>query len=813
MAFLSAILALCLCLWSFNALAAAVTTSAPAQPAPGAPATVNDYYVVTLVASPEPLSTRKIAAEFPDKTVYMARDDKGMYRVRAGFFTSLPDAAAFKKQIRATYPGAMIVRIESTEYLALSGARVKVATPAPAPVKPAPVAKAAPVPPLEPKPEYPVAESEPSTEPPTPPATTSLAANDTTTAAPPSPPVITPAAVPPAPTTSPAPATTAADVSASKITETPSKPVVQPKADAKPLPVKTALAMNNAKPAASGPLPVLPADASVEQRAAALMKYGRDALTQGDNPAAIRALDQLLQLPPNRLSQEALELMGVARERNGEIELAKEAYDRYLKLYPQGEDADRVRQRMANVDTALTRTAETRKPATETGTIKKGDRDETETTIFGSLAQSYYHGASQVETTDRTQVTPPSTLSFTDQSSLITNVDLNARFRSQTWDNRVVFRDTNVANFISGQHSSNRFTSGYLDIKNRPANYSLRAGRQPASSGGVLNSFDGGMFGYTIAPQWRFNAVAGIPVEPGTATNKRFAGFNVDMGTFAEHWGGNVYVIQQNVDGNTVDRRAVGGELRYFDPRQSVYSLIDYDTLFREVNTFLLQGTWQSEARTTYNFMLDHRRAPALQASNALIGQQSVTTVAQLRETLSDEEIRAQAKKLTPKSDLALVGASHPFDATWQFGGDVRVSKISGTEAAGDQPATESSGNVYAYSLQAIGSNILTKRDVSVFSFSYLKGRTFTGQSYSLSNRSVLRDKWTLEPALRYYQQKDNQDISIKRLTPSVRLSYQWKTNITLETEAGVEKSKTESPTQQDDTIRKYYSLGYRWDY
>lgn len=830
MAFLSAVLALALCLWSFKTFGAPAAAPGPTRPAPTSdtPNAVSDYYAVTLIASPEPLSTRKIATEFPDKTVYMARDDKGIYRVRVGFFTSLPDAAAFKKQVVASYPGAMIMRITPSEYLALSGAKLKTATAAPKTVKPAPVAKPAAVTPAEPKPAPLVTDSKPSTNPPVAPPKTVVAVRNTV--------AVTPA-VSPAPTTTvedlsanyptetqlepsteppAAPSKTmAVDSSAGNPTETPSKPETRPKADAKALPVKTALAMNNAKPAAPlvaqvAPEPI-PADASVEERAAALMKRGRDALTQGDNAAAIRSLDQLLKLPPNRSTQEALELMGVARERNGETALAKEAYDRYLKLYPQGEDADRVRQRLANVDSTLTKTAQTRQPAAETRTTTK---DGVETTIYGSLAQSYYHGASQIETTTMTGTTQDkSTLSLTDQSTLITNVDLNARFRSQTWDNRVVFRDTHVANFLAGQKSSNRFSSGYLDIKNRPSNYSMRAGRQPASSGGVLNSFDGALFGYSFAPQWRLNAVAGIPVEPGTHTNKRFAGLNLDMGTFAEHWGGNAYVMQQMVDGGTVDRRAVGAELRYFDPRQSVYTLLDYDTLFREVNTFLLQGTWQSEARTTYNFMLDHRRAPALQASNALIGQQSVTTIKDLRETLSDEEIRAQAKKLTPKSDLAMVGASHPFDATWQLGGDVRVSKISGTEAAGDQPAMESTGNVYTYTLQAIGSNILTKRDVSVFSFSYLKGKTFNGQSYSMSNRAVLRDKWTLEPSIRYYQQNDNQNVSIKRLSPAVRLSYQWKNNITLETEAGVEKSKTSSSTSQDDTIRKYYSLGYRWDY
>ncbi len=792
MAFLSAVLALLLCLWSFKTLGATTAAPVPTRPSSATAArdAVSDYYAVTLIASPEPQPTRKLAAEFPDRTIYMARDNKGIYRVRAGFFTSLPQAADFKKGVLASYPDAMIVRVAPAEYLALSGASLKTAAPAPETIKPAP-AETTPVP-L-------VAESKPPVKPKAVPNRIAPVATGAVSAAPTV-----------APTTSTAPEATPV------VAKSNPEPLAQPRADANTLPVKTVLAMSDARTVApmvaqtvSEPVPTAaPADSSVEGRAATLMKLGRDSLTLGDNVTAIRSFDQLLRLPPTRYTPEAQELMGLARERNGETDLAKVEYELYLKLYPQGEGTDRVRQRLANLGTTPIQVAETRKSSD----VRK--KDEVQTTVYGSLSQYYYHGASQIETTTLAGGTPQdkSTLSLTDQSTLVTNVDLNARFRSQTWDNRIVFRDTHTANFLAGQKDSNRINSAYLDIKNRPSDYSMRAGRQPASSGGVLGRFDGALFGYGLAPQWRLNAVAGIPVEPGAHTDKRFAGLNLDMGTFAEHWGGNAYTIQQTVDG-IADRQAVGGEVRYFDPKRSFYSLLDYDTLFRELNTFLFQSTWQSEARTTYNFLVDHRRAPTLQTSNALTGQQSVTTIRDLRATMTDEQIRDQAKKLTAKSNLAMVGLSHPFNSTWQLGGDVRVSKITGTEAAGEQPATEGTGNVYTYTFQAIGSNILTKRDVSVFSFSYLKGKTYNGQSYSLSNRAVLRDKWTLEPSIRYYQQNDNQNISLKRLTPAIRLSYQWKDHITLETEAGVEKTKTSSSTQQDDTLRKYYSLGYRWDY
>ena len=41
-----------------------------------------------------------------------------------------------------------------------------------------------------------------------------------------------------------------------------------------------------------------------------------------------------------------------------------------------------------------------------------------------------------------------------------------------------------------------------------------------------------------------------------------------------------------------LDRRAVGGEARYFDPVKSLLSYVDYDISYGQLNTLLLLGNW-----------------------------------------------------------------------------------------------------------------------------------------------------------------------------------------------------------------------------
>ncbi len=110
---------------------------------------------------------------------------------------------------------------------------------------------------------------------------------------------------------------------------------------------------------------------------------------------------------------------------------------------------------------------------------------------------------------------------------------------------------------------------------------------------------------------------------------------------------------------------------------------------------------------------------------------------------------------------------------------------------------------------QTIASGLFSRRDISVLSLSAITGPTYDGVSAAISNRSVLRDRWTVDLSLRYYQQTDTLDTFMERYSPTLRIGYRWRDRVTFEAEAGVENTHTDSGASggpvQDDT-RKFYN-------
>lgn len=73
---------------------------------------------------------------------------------------------------------------------------------------------------------------------------------------------------------------------------------------------------------------------------------------------------------------------------------------------------------------------------------------------------------------------------------------------------------------------------------------------------------------------------------------------------------------------------------------------------------------------------------------------------------------------------------------------------------------------------------------------------------------------WSLDTTLSWYSQHDsNTNTDVDRFSPSLRPSYKWKQNITLEAEFGEEHTTSKGPLTEDKTTRRYWSLGYRWDF
>ncbi|BAV33209.1 hypothetical protein SCL_0889 [Sulfuricaulis limicola] len=811
-------------------------------------ATPEKRFVVTLRSGFTPISDKQAKRDIPDRPVYLIQSKafgKNVYNLRVGFFDSFSEANAYRHSVLDKYPAASVTEIGRNEYATIQRT-APVAKPAMPPVE---TAKAVPVQPI---PVVPVPAPAPT---PTVPATAA---------------VISPRALyviqleeskqPIRTTRSPLPASLKSNrlyvtqtgvkdktryqlklgffekeeevfaarqqlkaaypnAKVTRITPreqndsvrmalvAPAVPVLAAPAVPVAPPAKVPARAAPAAPPASLPsVAVLPAT-SGDKEALALMDKARAALARGDNRTAVVTLDALLRMPPNRYSQDAQEFIGLARERSGEAAAAHKEYELYLRLYPTGEGADRVRQRIAALDAASPTPSPVFKAAKP--------RVEVLSTVIGNLSQYYYHGASKVDTTDLIPTAGSQnqeTLTQTDQSALVTNLNLTHRYRSEDFDNRFVVRDTHTKNFLTGQNDANRLSALYYEVKDRKRDYSARLGRQPGSSGGVLGRFDGATAGYNFTPKWRVNVVGGKPADNSFDTDLKFYGASVDLGPFAEHWGGSLYTMQQKADGVT-DRNAVGGELRYFSPAFTVYSLYDYDTEFAAPNIFLLQGNWTGGSGTSAHVLYDKRKTPSLTLTNALLGETNTSIESQLQ-TKSYEQLKQQALDLTSTTDMFSVGVSQSLSPRWQAGFDVQSAHTSATVGTVNQPAQPDTGDIHTYTGNIIGTGLFTQRDVNVLNISRIDGPDYTGNSYSLTNRLLWGASWGLDVTLSWYSQHNTTtDSKLDRFAPVLRPSYKWKENVTLEAEFGEERTTTTSATTEDKTLRRYWSLGYRWDF
>jgi len=370
--------------------------------------------------------------------------------------------------------------------------------------------------------------------------------------------------------------------------------------------------------------------------------------------------------------------VGVVWERLGNTDRARTEYELYLRLYPQGEGADRVRQRLAT----LTGEAVAAAPAGQaaSGAEPAAAKPATARNRFnGNIAQYYYGGKARTQSLVNLPAgIDQSTLSQTTESAIVTSVDVGARFEGTDSDTRAVLRGTNSINLSSASHAQSLLSAAYVDYKRNESGLSLRVGRQSAISGGLLGLFDGASLTYPVSQGWKFDLMGGAPSNPlVNAPQERMAAAMVEADGLLDHWGGDAYVIDQTTQGIT-NRRALGVEVRYSGDTFSTYTLLDYDLLFHKLNAFSLQGSAQVPGQTTVTLLVDSRNAPSLDLTNALIST-GATSLKQLLQTQSLAQVRADAIATTARARQALLSASRPINQSWQLAVDLRYSEVGAT--------------------------------------------------------------------------------------------------------------------------------------
>ena len=531
-----------------------------------------------------------------------------------------------------------------------------------------------------------------------------------------------------------------------------------------------------------------------------MLAAAKKALTAGKYKRAIQLYTAILETKGQKNNYIAIEYLGLARERNGQIAHAKAEYQRFLKLQPTGSDAERVKQRLIGLITAA-------RSATPSLKKKKNKYANPEWITIGGISQYYYRDERTTELED----------GVVDLSQLVSTLDVTSRKRSEAKDERIQMTADHVKDFLNDE-SDYRFSRLYYEVTNRKSNYNLKAGRQTHSSGGVLGRFDGAILGFNLSPKIKFTGAAGYLLDSEDLLDfnrdKKFVSTNLDIATKSDEWDFNVYAIQQ-WNQSLLDRQSLGSEVRYFDNSFSMFSLLDYDISFSELNIFLLNTNWLFPDHSTIFVNADVRRSPSLSTSNALQGQ-TAQTLDELNLTYSEAEIRQFALDRTATSRTLTVGGSLPLEnkMDYLFSSDVTVSNTSNMPASAGVQAIPGTGNEYYLGMQLIGNNMMLNGDSNIIAFRFGSTQNSDTRSVSLNSRLPNGKKWRINPRARFSQRenKNNSDTQ-DSLRYSLRLDYRFKRELNFEAEMGQEHTTDNVTGGSQKTEVTFFNIGYRWDF
>jgi hypothetical protein len=555
--------------------------------------------------------------------------------------------------------------------------------------------------------------------------------------------------------------------------------------------------------------PAAEAPPEVEADAKVLIARSREALAARQADVAVSLLNQLLKLPPNSQSIAAQELIGKAWELADNPARARTEYSLFLKLYPRDEAAARVAQQLAALGGP---------PVLIAGATPAAPAREAPKPWSGSIAQYYYGGKAKTKSLVNIATgIDQATISRTTESAIVTSVDLSGRYVTETGDTRAVVRGSGSNNLLSGGHSSSSIGSVYVEHRRTTNDFlgglAIRAGRQSPISGGLLGLFDGVSLAYPLAEGVKLDLMGGVPASAlVSAPGERLLAAVLEVDSFLERFGGNLYLLDQSTQGIS-NRRAVGTELRYAGDQWSLNTVMDYDALFGKVNALSVHGSFQAGLQTTVTVLADERRAPSLQLTNALIS----SGAASLKELLQQRTLAQVKQDALATSAIAkqlLLSVSRPLSQRWQLSSDLRYSAVGDLPAVGDFEATPATGAQYSWSAQLTGTNLYSQRDINNFNLSVLSTPFFRGVQFSYNNLTGFADNsdLTFEPSLRVYMQRDKQDVKLLRVGPGVRTSWRASRRASLLGELLFETSRTDGPTNHDSSNSVFFYVGYRYE-
>jgi hypothetical protein len=563
--------------------------------------------------------------------------------------------------------------------------------------------------------------------------------------------------------------------------------------------------------------------------AAAWMDEGRAALKHNNFGSAIQLFAKVLKYPESQYSAEAQELLGLAHQKGGQLSQARADYEDYLRRYPNGEQSERVRQRLAGIVTAVgDPSAPPRAPnGLPGGVLPIGKFAQTSATnwTFVASVSSFYIRDDSFRTVKDTSVAPNPNADPDDhavhQNEMLSTLDLMGTWNNDQTKGRIRFSGGEEHRFYAPSQTDETGISALsIETQVKDWNLSMVGGRQTLNADGMLGRFDGMLFSWRPLPMLKVDLVGGSPAssryDVPFKNERYFYGAGIGLGPFFGGLEATLYAVEQR-DRWLVDRQAIGSDFRYVDPNKFAFGTVDYDIHFQRLNAAIFSGSWTLFDGSTIYGGADYRRTPYLSTWNALINQPFATLYDVLK---SQDETSGQLQQLaidqTPIYKSAMLGFSHPLSDKLQVGADATIVSLTQPIAWLNSAllATLPTGNEYYYSVQLIANNIFKDGDMYIGAVRYAQLPTSKQYVLDLNTRYPLTNDWLLSPRLRLGYEVDNA-TGLKQYTvlPSFLVDYQLTRDLNFEFEVGAEWTRSVESRIKTTDIELLVTIGLHYSF
>ncbi len=489
------------------------------------------------------------------------------------------------------------------------------------------------------------------------------------------------------------------------------------------------------------------------------MARARTALRDGSPERAIPLLEAALEGADGPARREARELLGVARERAGQLAHARAEYERYLAEWPEGEASDRVRQRLeALLGRAAVLPAPLR-PARE-------DADGGAPAVSGSLYTGYRRE------TRRTQLTGRRVL----DSSLYGDLYLRGSGRAGPLALAGELSGSYLLDLGNRSDDVGRIRLLQLEVGLPGAGLAAALGRQTGNRFGVTARFDGLELRAQPTERVELRAFGGLPAEPLVSNRVRservFAGAGFGLRDLRPGLDLDLHAVEQWIHGRT-DRRAVGGELRFAGERLFARAFADWDLLFDRLNVLALHASFRAGDRLDLHLSADERRLPELTLGNALLGT-TFDDLGDLERARPEADLESLARARTARSRILRAGAGASLGDHLHLTAELELSDLAGIASDADVQGFEGTGPEMGGFVQLVATDRLGLGEVATLTASARDGDLADLFLLLLDLRFRLGRRVRLVPLLLAREERPRAGDDRLTLEPGLRLDLSW---------------------------------------